>query len=242
MAEMIIGSQELDDARRSTGASIRDQALLREALTHPSYPNENPHVQVADNQRLEFLGDALLDLVVAEWLYHRYPDAPEGELTSLRAQIVRTEGLETFAREIDLGRHLLLGRGEAASGGRERSANLCAAFEALTGALYLDQGLDAVRRWVYAFLDRHATEIDGLRANKDAKSLLQEYAQSTMRITPSYRIVREEGPDHAKTFTAQALVGSTVWGEGTGNSKQAAEQAAALAALSAHHPTRSPCA
>jgi len=225
---------ELDDAQRAAGVTLRDRDLLREALTHPSYPNENPQSDPIDNQRLEFLGDALIDLVVAEWLYARYPEATEGELTGLRAQIVRTEGLQAFALEIDLGRHLLLGRGEAASGGRERPANLCAAFEALAGALYLDQGLGAVRAWMHAFLDRHATEIDGLRASKDAKSLLQEYAQSTVRITPSYRIVREEGPDHAKTFTAQALVGDAVWGEGTGNSKQAAEQAAPEAALRAH--------
>lgn len=233
---MGLSEQELADAQSATGVSVRNLALLREALTHPSYPNENPQSDLPDNQRLEFLGDALLDLVVAEWLYARYPDATEGELTGLRAQIVRTEGLQAFAREVDLGRHLLMGRGEATSGGRERPANLCAAFEALAGALYLDQGLGAVRAWVHAFLERHASEIDGLRANKDAKSLLQEYTQSTVRITPSYRIVREEGPDHAKTFTAQALVGDAVWGEGTGSSKQAAEQAAAEAALRAHQP------
>ncbi len=234
MAETGLTEQELADAQRAASVTIHNRALLREALTHPSYPNENPLSDLPDNQRLEFLGDALLDLVVAEWLYARYPDATEGELTGLRAQIVHTEGLQAFAIEIDLGHHLLLGRGEAASGGRERPANLCAAFEALAGALYLDQGLDAVRQWVYAFLERHATEIDGLRANKDAKSLLQEYAQSAVRITPSYRIVREEGPDHAKMFTAQALVGEAVWGEGTGSSKQAAEQSAAEAALRAN--------
>lgn len=233
---MGLTEEELAEAQRAAGIAIRDRALLREALTHPSYPNENPQSDMPDNQRLEFLGDALIDLVVAEWLYARYPNASEGELTGLRAQIVRTEGLQAFALEIDLGRHLLLGRGEAASGGRERPANLCAAFEALAGALYLDQGIDAVRRWAYGFLERHAADIDGLRANKDAKSLLQEYAQSTVHITPAYRIVREEGPDHAKTFTAQALVGDAVWGEGTGNSKQAAEQAAAEAALRAHRP------
>jgi ribonuclease-3 len=234
LAETGISEQELGDAQRAMDVTISDLSLLREALTHPSFPNENPLSDLPDNQRLEFLGDAILDLVVAEWLFDRYPDATEGELTGLRAQIVRTEGLHTFAREINLGHHLLLGRGEAASGGRDRPANLCAAFEALAGAVYLEQGLTGVRRWAHPFLNRHASEIDGLRANKDAKSLLQEYAQSTLRLTPSYRIMREEGPDHAKVFTAQALVGDAVWGEGTGSSKQAAEQLAAEAALRAH--------
>ncbi|HHX44518.1 MAG TPA: ribonuclease III [Chloroflexi bacterium] len=231
MAEADLSEQELADAQAAARLRMHDGALLREALTHPSYPNETPHIDIPDNQRLEFLGDALIDLLVAEWLYARYPDASEGELTGLRAQIVRTEGLASFALEIDLGRHLLLGRGEAASGGRERAANLCAAFEALAGALYLDQGIDAARRWLLTFLEQHATEIDGLRASKDAKSLLQEYTQSTVHITPTYRIVRDEGPDHAKVFTAQVLVGDEVWGEGTGSSKQAAEQLAAEEAL-----------
>jgi ribonuclease III len=236
LAETGISEGQLVDAQRAAGVDFRDLSLLREALTHPSYPNENPLSDLLDNQRLEFLGDAVLDLVVAQWLFDRYPGATEGELTGLRAQIVRTEGLQAFALEIELGKHLLLGRGEAASGGRERPANLCAAFEALAGAIYLDQGLEGACRWARVFLERHATEIDGLRANKDAKSLLQEFAQSALRITPSYRIVREEGPDHAKTFTAQALVGDAVWGQGAGNSKQAAEQAAAEAALRAHRP------
>ena len=236
MAEQEIGERDLEAAQAAAGVRFRDRALLRQALTHPSFPNENPQAERSDNQRLEFLGDAIVDLIVAEWLYARYPDASEGELTGLRAQIVRTEGLHAFALEIDLGRHLLMGRGEATSGGRARPANLCAAFEALTGAVYLDQGLDATRRWVFAFLDRHATEIDGLRTSKDAKSLLQEFTQSTVHITPSYRIIRQEGPDHAKVFTAQALVGDSVWGEGTGPSKQAAEQAAAEAALRGHRP------
>ena len=236
MAETDISEAELADAQRAAGVAFRDLSLLREALTHPSYPNENPLFNLLDNQRLEFLGDAVLDLLVAQWLFDRYPGATEGELTGLRAQIVRTEGLQAFALEIELGKHVLLGRGEAASGGRERAANLCTAFEALAGAIYLDQGLEGVSRWMRAFLERHATEIDGLRANKDAKSLLQEYAQSALRVTPSYRIVREEGPDHAKTFTAEALVGDAVWGQGMGNSKQAAEQAAAQAALQAHRP------
>jgi len=205
--------------------------LLEKALTHRSYVNEYPGLDLPDNQRLEFLGDAILDFLVGEWLYHRYPDAREGELTSLRAHIVRTGGLADFAREIDLGLYLRLGKGEATSGGHERPANLCAAFEALVGAIYLDQGMDAIRSWVYRFLEGHAREIDQRRKIKDAKSLLQEYTQGELHVTPTYRIVRESGPDHAKLFTAQVVIGDRVWGEGTGNNKQDAEQAAAQNAL-----------
>ncbi len=211
--------------------TFRDETLLREALTHRSLVNESADLSLADNQRLEFLGDAILDFLVGEWLYARYPDAREGELTGLRAHIVRTEGLASFAREIDLGSYLRLGRGEAAGGGASRSANLCDGFEALVGAIYLDQGLDATRAWVRAFLEQHAAEIDQQRKSKDAKTQLQEYTQGQLHVTPSYRIAREEGPDHAKVFTAQVIVDQDVWGEGPGPSKQAAEQAAAEAAL-----------
>jgi len=215
------------------GIAFRDAALLEEALTHGSFVNERPGLGLRDNQRLEFLGDAILDFLVGEWLYQRYPEAKEGELTSLRAHVVRTEGLAAYAQEIDLGAHLRLGKGEGASGGQSRAANLCAAFEALVGAMYLDQGMGAVRAWIYRFLARHAQAIDARRRAKDAKSLLQEHAQAALHVTPAYRIVREEGPDHAKVFTAQVVVAQDVWGEGSGGTKQAAEQAAAGAALRA---------
>lgn len=222
------------------GIFFRDPLLLEQALTHRSFVNEFPEPNLSDNQRLEFLGDAIVDFLVAEWLYRRYPDAREGELTSIRAHIVRTEGLAAYAQEIDLGAYLLLGKGEAASGGHLRPANLCAGFEALVGAIYLDQGLAIVRAWLTGFLERHAAEIDRQRRTKDAKSLLQEQIQSELRVTPSYRIIREEGPDHAKIFTAQVLVEQEVWGEGEGPSKQAAEQAAAEAALRARYRHRQP--
>lgn len=215
------------------GFAFRDAAVLQQALTHSSYINESPGDATGDNQRLEFLGDAILDFVVGEWLYSRYPDAREGELTSLRAEIVRTEGLASFARALNLGEYLRLGRGEASTGGRQRDANLCAAFEALIGAMYVDQGMDVVLTLVHRLLDERAPEIDAQRQAKDAKSLLQELTQGHLHVTPSYRVVGEHGPDHAKVFTAQALVGEDVWGEGTGRSKQAAEQAAARKALQA---------
>jgi ribonuclease-3 len=227
-----VSDQELFQARLQV--VFRDARLLEQALTHRSFVNEVVEAGWPDNQRLEFLGDAILGFLVGEWLYSRYPDAREGELTSLRAHVVRTDGLAACAREIELGTVLRLGKGEAASGGASRTANLCAAFEALVGAIYLDQGLEVVRAWVRATLERHAADIDAQRANKDAKSELQEYAQRVFHLTPSYRIAREDGPDHARTFTAEALVGTAVWGQGCGNSKQAAEQAAAENALVAH--------
>jgi len=220
---------------RNRGLRFRDQALLRQAVTHRSLVNEARFVDQPDNQRLEFLGDAIIDLVVADWLYRRYPEASEGELTGLRAEIVRTQGLAEYANEIGLGQVLRLGRGEAASGGHSRAANLCDAFEALVGAYYLDQGIDEVCAWVVGFLERHAGEIDGQRLSKDAKSRLQEYTQARLRITPVYTIIAETGLDHAKTFRAQVLVGTEVWGVGEGRSKQAAERAAARAAIVGHH-------
>lgn len=228
-----IAPGDLEALERTLGLSFHDQAVLQLALTHSSYVNESPGDAMGDNQRLEFLGDAILDFVVGEWLYSRYPDAREGELTSLRAEIVRTEGLAAFARELDLGRYLRLGRGEASTGGRDREANLCAAFEALVGALFLDQGMDVLLSQVHRLLEQRALEIDAQRRVKDAKSLLQELTQGRLRLTPAYRVVGEHGPDHAKVFTAQALVGDDIWGEGTGRSKQAAEQAAARKALQA---------
>jgi ribonuclease-3 len=231
------GEPDLRAFPPSAGFAFRSTSLLEQALTHSSFVNEYPELGLVDNQRLEFLGDAIVDFLVAEWLYLRYPDAREGELTALRAHVVRTEGLSMFAREIKLGSFLRLGRGEATSGGHDRPANLCAGFEALVGAAYLDQGLGATREWVHSLLVRHATEIDARRAAKDAKSLLQERTQAGLHVTPVYQIVREAGPDHAKVFTAQVLVDGAVWGEGTGLSKQSAEQAAAEAALEAHYPS-----
>ena len=231
MAEPCLIEEKLIELQERIGVSFADATHLREALTHKSYINELPSLGLADNQRLEFLGDAILDFLVGEWLFQRYPTAHEGELTSLRAHIVRTPSLAQLASEFHLGSYLCLGKGESSSGGRRRPANLCAAFEALVGAMYLDHGLEVTRTWVHRVLARHVQEIDSRRAAKDPKSLLQEYTQGELRITPSYRIVREAGPDHARTFTAQALVDETVWGEGLGQSKQDAEQAAARAAL-----------
>lgn len=213
------------------GFSFHNLAYLDQALTHSSYANENPGAEIGDNERLEYLGDAILGFLVAEWLFRRYPKAQEGELTSLRIFVVRSESLARVGRELQLGQYLRMGRGEEASGGREREANLCAAFEALVGALYLDRGLETTRSLVNALLETRSAEIEQQRSIKNAKSYLQEYTQSAMQITPAYAIIAERGPDHDRRFVARVMVGDEIWGEGSGRSKQAAEQAAAAAAI-----------
>jgi ribonuclease-3 len=213
------------------GMAFADKSLLQRALTHRSYLNEHPEFPLEDNERLEFLGDAILDAVTGEYLYHRYPELREGPLTSLRSVLVRRETLARFARQLDLGAHLLMGHGEAGTGGRERPAILCAAFEALVGALYLDQGLEAVQRFVGPLIGPEAAQTLEEHSDKDAKSLLQELAQAQLHHTPRYVTVAESGPDHAKEFTVQAIINRQVYGQGIGFSKQQAAQAAAEQAL-----------
>ncbi len=222
---------ELRHLQDRLGVRFADLSLLQRALTHRSYANEHPEHALEDNERLEFLGDAVLDFVAGEYLYHRFPEMDEGRLTRLRAGLVRTETLARFARRFGLGRALLLGRGEAESGGRTRAKNLCGAFEALIGALYLDQGLNAVRSVMEPLFTPAVEDILNRAADKDAKSLLQEWSQATLGKTPSYRTVASEGPDHAKRFTVEVVIGGRVYGTGRGHSKQAAAQAAAQHAL-----------
>jgi len=212
------------------GYHFRDTGLLLRALTHPSYVNEHPEEEV-DNQRLEFLGDAVLGLAVAAWVFLRYPQFQEGQMTRLRAALVREETLAQFAAQLGLGEVLRLGHGEEAGGGRERMANLGDGFEALMGAVYLDGGLEPVRQILHPLIEPAAEAILAAEADKDAKSRLQEWAQARLGVTPRYRIVAEHGPDHAKTFVAEVLLGREVAGRGEGHSKQAAERAAAQEAL-----------
>ena len=222
---------ELQHIQDRLGVHFADLSLLQRALTHRSYANEHPEHALEDNERLEFLGDAVLDFVAGEYLYHRFPEMDEGQLTRLRAGLVRTETLARFAQKFGLGRALLLGRGEAESGGRARAKNLCGAFEALIGAMYLDQGLDVVHNLMEPLFTPAVEDILNRAADKDAKSLLQEWSQATLGKTPSYRTVASEGPDHAKRFTVEVVIGGRVYGTGHGHSKQAAAQAAARQAL-----------
>ncbi len=221
----------LEALEKTLGFHFQDPALLQRALVHSSYLNENPDFPLGSNERLEFLGDAILDFLVGEFLYRRYPALDEGELTQLRAALVRRETLASFAARLELGKYLCLSRGEAQSGGRHREAILCAVFEALVGALFLDQGLEATRSFVLPLVEVEAVHILAEDLHLDPKSLLQELAQERLHRPPDYRIVEESGPDHAKLFTVQVLLDGTVYGQGEGNSKQAAEEAAARIAL-----------
>jgi ribonuclease-3 len=193
--------------------------------------NENPGYPPADNERLEFLGDAVLDFTVGEYLYHRFPEGDEGTLTSLRAALVCTRALSGFANQIGLGNHLLLGRGEDEGGGRKRPAVLCGAFEALVGALYLDQGLSKVDEFVMPLLEPALEHILRNNLDKDAKSTLQELSQAHLGHTPRYRTVEARGPDHDRVFTIAVTINGVRYGKGQGRSKQYAAQAAAAEAL-----------
>lgn len=220
---------------RQMGLSFSDPSLLRRALTHRSYLNENPEA-VEDNERLEFLGDAALDFVTAGWLYHRYPEMDEGALTRLRSALVRTEQLADFAETIGLGEALLLGRGEVAMGGRERPAILCAAFEALIGAMYIDAGIEVVIEFMKPRLTVAANNVLESEKLVDARSVLQMWAQGEIGVTPKYETIEAFGPDHAREFIVEVKVGTRIAARGQGHSKQEAAQRAATEALATVNP------
>lgn len=204
--------------------------LLARALTHRSYMNEHKDA-VEDNERLEFLGDAVLDFLVGAWLYNRFPEMAEGQLTRLRAALVGNQELADFARIIDIGSAMRLGRGEAENGGRERPALLGATFEAIVGALYLDSGMQPVRDFVEPLLEVAVQEIMAARLDHDAKSMLQEWSQAQGYGPPVYRTVSDSGPDHDKCFEVEVSINGQECGRGSGHSKQSAAKAAAQAAL-----------
>jgi len=223
---------DISKAEQALNLTFSDKALLQRALTHRSYINENPDYPLEDNERLEFLGDAILDFITGEYLYHHFPEMAEGYLTNLRSALVRTETLAQFASDLNLGEFLYLGKGEEEGGGRQRKAILCDAFEAVIGALYLERGIDITRQFVQQMIEPALEEVLNADTHKDAKSRLQEVSQSHFQVTPTYRTIKEEGPDHAKEFTVEALiVGDKSYGTGCGFSKQSAAQAAAEKAL-----------
>ncbi|MBN1921424.1 MAG: ribonuclease III [Anaerolineae bacterium] len=234
---MLENNAVLNVVQDRLGYTFRRPELLTLALTHPSYAHEHPEQGSAEqhNQRLEFLGDAVLDFLVAAWLFDQHPDFPEGPLTRMRATLVRTTSLAHLALDLGLDRALRLGHGEEESGGRKRSANLCDTLEAVVGALYLDGGLDCVWERLAPWFSCEAEKILAAESYLDAKSRFQEWIQAETGITPNYRISGDSGPDHAKVFTAQVLLEDHVVGEGVGSSKRVAEQAAAQAALTALH-------
>jgi len=216
------------DLSRRLGLPFSNLALLTRALTHRSYVNENPD-SLEDNERLEFLGDAVLDFIVGAWVYNRFPEMREGELTKIRSAIVRNDQLAKFARQLNLGRAFRLGRGEFASGGRQRDGLLGSLFEALIGALYLDAGLEAVDAFVHPLLDESQEII--LDEIHDPKSRLQEWAQSEKLGTPQYITISSTGPDHAKVFEVEVRIQGLAYGRGHGSSKHVAARIAAQVAL-----------
>lgn len=220
--------ESASELSRRLGLPFSNLALLTRALTHRSYVNENPD-SLEDNERLEFLGDAVLDFVVGAWVYHRFPEMPEGDLTKIRSALVRNDQLAMFARHLNLGGALRLGRGEFASGGRDRDGLLGSLFEALVGALYLDAGLAAVEAFVHPLLDESQEFI--LDEIQDPKSRLQEWAQSEKLGTPQYVTLGSTGPDHAKVFEVEVRIQGLTYGRGHGSSKQVAARIAAQTAL-----------
>jgi ribonuclease III len=213
------------------GLVFGDLSLLRMALTHRSYLNEHPELDWDDNERLEYLGDAVLDLLLGEHLYLSFPQAREGELTALRAALVRRSTLARFAEELEIGEALFMGHGEIETGGRERAATLCGAFEAVVGAIYLDQGIGGAAALVMPLVEAELAAAQVEVSDKDPKSRLQELAQGALGVTPRYRTVNAEGPDHAKVFTVEVSIAGVVCGVGLGSAKQIAAQEAAIAAL-----------
>lgn len=223
---------DLSALAEAMGIEIDDQALYRQALVHVSYSNEHPEGGLASNERLEFLGDAVLQLVVSEYLYNEYPSLSEGELTRARAAVVCTETLSRKGRELGLGGLLLLGRGEESSGGRDRPSLLENAFEALVGAAFLDGGLERARRLVVGALAGDIAAAAGGGARRDCKTELQEWTQRIRPgLVPDYRLVGESGPDHAKVFEVVVEAAGRELGRGVGRSKKSAEQEAARRAL-----------
>ena len=217
---------------KALGMEFRDRPLLQQAVTHTSYFNENPGCIAGHNERLEFLGDAVLDFIVAEKLYRDNPELPEGEMSQRRAALVRRETLARVADTINLGDYLLLGKGEEASGGRKKIANIAGALEAVIAAVYLEAGLETVRKVVESLLKNEWNRA-GRKGGPgvDYKSRLQELCQARFQTIPVYRITGESGPDHDKSFTVELAINDKIYGSATGKSKKLAETEVARLAL-----------
>ncbi len=221
----------IDEFARMHRLQFNQPELLTQALTHRSYLNEHEEPGMSDNQRLEFLGDAVIGFIAGEWLFNRYPAMNEGDLTRLRAALVQRESLAELARADQIGVVIRIGKGEEANGARDSENILCDAFEAVVGALFLDQGMDGTRRYVIPRLEDRLERVLKTQLDRDARSQLQEWSQAHYNLTPRYEIVEQSGPDHDKQFTIEVMIGSRSAGRGIGRSKQSAAQAAARDAL-----------
>lgn len=223
--------ERLAELQKILGVSFADTAYLLSAMTHRSFLNENRDAQQEHNERLEFLGDAVLELVVTDYLFREYPSKAEGELTAIRAALVNTRVLSETSTELGINDYLLLSKGESKDIGRARQYILANAFEAIVGAIYLDRGYDAAREFIAATLFPRTHEIVEKSLWQDPKSRFQERAQEMVGVTPSYQTLKEQGPDHDRTFTVGVLIGDEIVAQGEGRSKQEAEQKAAENAL-----------
>lgn len=210
---------------------FKDKALLKQAFTHRSYLNENRGLKGGHNERLEFLGDAVLELVITHYLYNEYPNKTEGDLTSIRSALVNADMCAEVARGLDVNEYLLLSRGEAKDTGRARNYILANALEAIIGAIYIDQGYEVAQNFIFKYITPQTQKIVNEELWIDAKSKFQEKAQDIVGITPSYKTLKETGPDHGKKFTVGVFIGEEMVSEGDGESKQDAEQSAARNAL-----------
>jgi ribonuclease-3 len=222
---------QFSDFEKKIKVNFKDKELLKQAFTHRSYLNEKPAASLSHNERLEFLGDAVLELIVTDFLYKKYPHYAEGELTALRSALVNAVIISEVAGSIGMNEYLLLSKGEAKDYGKARQYILANTFEAFVGAMYLDQGYDVVDKFVAKTLLPKTEEIVNKKLWRDAKSLVQEKAQEFVQVTPLYKVLHESGPDHDRYFTVGIYFGANLIAEGKGKSKQEAEQDAALAAL-----------
>lgn len=219
-----------EELQKTTGIQFKDQKLLKQAFVHRSYLNENKEF-ASSNERIEFLGDAVLSFLTSHFLFTKYPHYPEGILTNIRSSLVKTMSLASVAQSLGFGQLLFLSKGEEEGGGRQNTSLLADTFEAFLGALFLDQGVGMAKQFLQTQLFPKAADIVTKKSYIDFKSLLQEIVQEQSRISPTYRVKKTQGPDHSKTFWIEAVVGERVIGSGVGKSKQEAEQQAASAAL-----------
>lgn len=216
---------------KSTGIKFKDKSLLDQAFIHKSYLNEHKEKCMESNERMEFLGDAVLELIATEYLYRNHPDHTEGEMTNYRSALVKGKHLATISRELKLGDYLYLSHGEENSGGRNKNYILANVLEAFIGAVYLDKGFEAASKFVNKFILSRLDEIIEQNLHMDPKSTLQEFVQDKIDITPNYETLSEKGPDHDKTFESGVFIDGKLIAKGVGSSKQKAEESAAVNAL-----------
>ena len=223
--------QNIEQLEQNLDIKFEDKNLLKTAFIHRSYLNEHPGEPLPHNERLEFLGDAVLGMVISEYLFIQFPDHPEGDLTNFRSSLVNARILSQISASLNLGDYLFLSKGEEASGGRQRQYILANTFEALLGAIFLDRGLEETKKFVLRYLLPPLKEIIEKQLYRDFKSILQEKSQEELATTPSYKVLKETGPDHAKVFLVGVYLGKKKLAQGAGSSKQLAEQEAATVAL-----------